>query len=1196
MENIDRNLPPERLPEKRALDTGKERLSDIEAKVQDLMDLLPMASDESNVQKQLTAAVEYIEGHREELIKKAKDKALYLRPEDYGEGDAGKKGQYLKANIQVNPDGMIYLIPNVPDLISRIGLVRTAIEMKPGTDKPRLVAYVNKPGEEKKEMDRVDQEVKQLNKILSGEEKEKVTDIFFNRMDHLEKKEVKTVIPYASETLEKDIQFDKEEITKNILAVLKSKVEDRESTQRFLQKVIQLDLEQYLSVLPECLNRHGCMNFMNNSDYFLSDNKETNEKIMKAAVSAGSIWGMFGALDSLIKFAEDQPDDFKKEIAKEIMQQDFKHYSDKSWIKIIEFTSRCGFEERVVKDFALKLVEQDSYKLIESINKLSLKEDESKYEIVMKMVTSAPQVYAKERLIEYVFKNFDNFDFQKEETWTQVISDLVENNNTAEMFVNNIDKFGEDFNHIVNKTVLKMVENKKTFETNYIMRKVETFKPDKKQFFSDFVKELMETDEGSKVLTKNIEKFGLNEEELKKIYGLMLEKYPQIHNELIKNINKFVFEDQIKHDIIIKLARNPRDSQNISYLIREIYNERPIDEIITSIFLNDEKELNCVVNIFKIIEEVVEELEDGDDKDYLSGQLNILKSCFSFSGDIKEQRESFDPAYKNIINKNKSLIKEIKLGRKNPIQSNLEKLKNLRVGTEFLRQRIKDCSKSDYSKSQLDWLIYTTANFAQAPEEFQEQILSTNILKACFDVHIEETSIRIEFTEKFFNHSKRFMDNPKQYSAFFNRFSSKWASPVALTLMDWEEKGISIGEEFEKTLEEPRKQRKVKKELKKDVPVQYKRNVFLKDLDNTLLLTNGLNGLLDSPIDNDVKSTILDYLSLLTDKELKVELQSINLLLNANKNNEVEFLNLLSEIVENFEKEILSDKTRDFFFSRIEKIASKTLNLPDTTDMEKINEILCDSNRLPEVLYIYVVNLLNLNDENEVNDLLDIIRKFLIDVSSDTFKTNRYEGSKHLNKIFEAQDGIKEKWVENREKPLSHYDPKTKTKDWSIIIGDDPLDLLLSGTEVRDSCQNVSGNPIYNKALMGYVMDGKHRILAVKDKQGKIKSRLILRLMWDADNKKPCLFFETVYPKTTKKSIRDAMKTSAIEYARDLGVDVYSCETESDKMSFCKLMSLSSKAPFEYCDAARGIQTGAFRIDAAFKIFSYDPAFTGEIA
>jgi len=196
--------------------------------------------------------------------------------------------------------------------------------------------------------------------------------------------------------------------------------------------------------------------------------------------------------------------------------------------------------------------------------------------------------------------------------------------------------------------------------------------------------------------------------------------------------------------------------------------------------------------------------------------------------------------------------------------------------------------------------------------------------------------------------------------------------------------------------------------------------------------------------------------------------------------------------------------------------------------------------------------------------------------------------TQYLDQILEELSKLPGDQVENFTHDVQSFREGLKPKvakeieKWKIVDSDDPLDLFLSGTEVGGSCQRVDGTPGLNKALMGYVMDGKHRILAVKDNRGRIVERLILRLLFDEKNKKPVLFFERIYPKTAKYG--NALKNFAKERAEELGVPLVSKETTTETKYDGSLISYSSKAPYEYCDAAGGIQSGKFEISDCYQI------------
>ena len=141
---------------------------------------------------------------------------------------------------------------------------------------------------------------------------------------------------------------------------------------------------------------------------------------------------------------------------------------------------------------------------------------------------------------------------------------------------------------------------------------------------------------------------------------------------------------------------------------------------------------------------------------------------------------------------------------------------------------------------------------------------------------------------------------------------------------------------------------------------------------------------------------------------------------------------------------------------------------------------------------------------------------------------------------------------------------------------DDPQDLFLCGTEVLGSCQRISGEVRQNQCLLGYVLDGKNRIIALKNREGKIVSRAILRILWDSKNKKSVLFIESIYPPEVDFRYQQAIIELAKERATALGLTLLSLE-KGEKYDGI-LESLSCRAPYEYCDAIRGITNGLFTI------------------
>lgn len=143
-------------------------------------------------------------------------------------------------------------------------------------------------------------------------------------------------------------------------------------------------------------------------------------------------------------------------------------------------------------------------------------------------------------------------------------------------------------------------------------------------------------------------------------------------------------------------------------------------------------------------------------------------------------------------------------------------------------------------------------------------------------------------------------------------------------------------------------------------------------------------------------------------------------------------------------------------------------------------------------------------------------------------------------------------------------------------------DMLLCGTEVAGSCQRISGYVYYNKCLLAYLADGKNRAIVLKDKNGKIVARSIMRLLWNDTEKKPVLFQEQLYhnPGVPVHAL-NAMNMMFMRRAAALKVTLVRNRDAGEGLPFYTddLISLNSPAPFEYVDAgATGVTNGKFTI------------------
>lgn len=166
---------------------------------------------------------------------------------------------------------------------------------------------------------------------------------------------------------------------------------------------------------------------------------------------------------------------------------------------------------------------------------------------------------------------------------------------------------------------------------------------------------------------------------------------------------------------------------------------------------------------------------------------------------------------------------------------------------------------------------------------------------------------------------------------------------------------------------------------------------------------------------------------------------------------------------------------------------------------------------------------------------------------------------------------------------MMHSEQKRKVyTGWTVEDSDHWEDLLLSGTEVLGSCQNINNDCHYNKCLMNYLLDGKNRVVAIKNSEGHIQARVIIRLLWDAASKQPVLYRERLYksPGVSDACIHKLDEVCAAK-AKALGIPLLRAMPENNKgIAYPHdIESLNGRAPFEYVDAGSiGITNGKFTI------------------
>jgi hypothetical protein len=243
------------------------------------------------------------------------------------------------------------------------------------------------------------------------------------------------------------------------------------------------------------------------------------------------------------------------------------------------------------------------------------------------------------------------------------------------------------------------------------------------------------------------------------------------------------------------------------------------------------------------------------------------------------------------------------------------------------------------------------------------------------------------------------------------------------------------------------------------------------------------------------------------------------------------------------------------------------LSNPVENFTEKFSRTFAKS-RSPLAIYIYASKI-----KSQSEDVKKSLEKAVVAILEGNLSEVRMDMSenKHLQTVFEGREELLEEWSKGKEAPLIQEDESSSEK-FTIHDTDNWEDLLLCGTEVVESCQNVNSHPDTNKCLLACLLDGKNRIIVIKNSKGKIVARRIIRVLWDEKNKRPVLFQEKFFhnPNVNKSMIK-SLDDMVVQKAKDLGLPLFE---KGEVEGTDSLSSLQSSAPFEYFDSVVGSTTG----------------------
>lgn len=242
-------------------------------------------------------------------------------------------------------------------------------------------------------------------------------------------------------------------------------------------------------------------------------------------------------------------------------------------------------------------------------------------------------------------------------------------------------------------------------------------------------------------------------------------------------------------------------------------------------------------------------------------------------------------------------------------------------------------------------------------------------------------------------------------------------------------------------------------------------------------------------------------------------------------------------------------------------------------------------------LITYTIKMRNYWNQREKASVLAAISQFvnatvLSPNPEHTFRQLRYDPAKsdNLRLLKEKSPEAFEQW-----KQSCIYEPsdafraqttpllKENTKRLNVIDTDAAEDLFLCGTEVAESCQSIQNIPYTNKTLMGYVLDGKYRMLAITSEDGRLMGRRMLRLLWDKRGQQPVLHLECLYKNPgIPKAYELALVELALQKAKKMNCALVSHDAELTKLgdldllgdlSSAQLIAFPTPWPFESVDA-----------------------------
>lgn len=130
---------------------------------------------------------------------------------------------------------------------------------------------------------------------------------------------------------------------------------------------------------------------------------------------------------------------------------------------------------------------------------------------------------------------------------------------------------------------------------------------------------------------------------------------------------------------------------------------------------------------------------------------------------------------------------------------------------------------------------------------------------------------------------------------------------------------------------------------------------------------------------------------------------------------------------------------------------------------------------------------------------------------------------------------------------------------------------VTDGYRGEKSCLEVSGHAGYNKCLLANCLDGKNKAVVVKNAEGKIIGRAIIRILID-ENQRPVMHLEKPYTAIEDPVLYKLLQEGAKRKAKEMGLQLVASEynypiIKTNPVYPSIVQSLEGPVPFEYVDS-----------------------------